>query len=64
VYGLDKPCKGLVWDEEQGRHLCKLMLEATGQLREFIGKGLAIGGGCSSSLFNTWREELRCRVKG
>lgn len=63
MYGAQSPCPGLVWDEDKGRHFCKLLLESTGRLWEFIGEGLAIGEGCSSPLFNTWRQELRCRTR-
>jgi hypothetical protein len=62
VYGAQSPCPGLVWDEEAGRHFCKLLLESTGWPHEFLGEGLAIGAGCSSALFNTWRKDLQCRV--
>lgn len=62
VYGVKFPCSGLVWNKAKGRHLCKLLLESKGQLRKFIAEGLAIGAGCSSSLFNTWREDLRNRT--
>lgn len=63
VYGVKPPCQGLVWDEKKGRHLCKLILDSRGELRTFLMEVLAIGAGCSSSLFNDWRTELRCRVK-
>ena len=63
MYGPQAPCPGLVWDEEQGRHWCKLVREAAEERREAIKDGLAIGDGCSSSMVNTWRQELRCRTR-
>lgn len=58
------PCKGLVWDPRAGRHWCRLVLEASGADRARLTDGLAIGGGCCSPMFNTWRAELKDRTKG
>ena len=60
------PCSGLVWKDD--RYWCQLALEATelkSQLVEDpdeweanIERDLAIGAGCSSSLFNTDRNNM------
>jgi hypothetical protein len=49
IYGFDTPCGGLVFRD--GRHWCKA---AEGE--PLIAAGLAIGGGCCSSM-NSWRRE-------
>lgn len=51
-------CTQLYWDPEAGRHWCKAIKE-----KPSLGDRVAIGGGCSSTLFNTWREELKDRTK-
>jgi len=52
-------CPGLV--KLYGRYWCSLMLNATGEEREWVGDGvLAVGAGCCSPL-NTQRSELLAR---
>lgn len=64
IYGLkDGVCTGLVWDEQAQRYWCLLIQETTGRAQEADKEGLAIGAGCSSSMFNTQREETIVRRK-
>jgi hypothetical protein len=50
------PCKSLVFKD--GRYWCGLVLEADESRRYFLMHDLAMGAGCTSSLFNTDREEM------
>jgi len=51
-----EPCKGLVWDQKEGRFWCQAVLEEPAPTVERLKEGMAIGAGCSSSLFNQQRE--------
>lgn len=68
VAGIDKfgtshqPCLGLVWDEEAGRHWCRLGL-GSDQSAFFYRQALYMGAGCSSAMFNEWRTDLKDRTK-
>jgi len=53
-------CPQLVWSDDLSRYLCKLAL-LPGEVGERYRKELAINAGCSSSLFNTWREDVHKR---
>jgi hypothetical protein len=53
VWHLETGCEALVWDGT--RHWCKFVLDDPKLYTEH----LAIGCGCSSSLFNGYREKLR-----
>ena len=48
------PCPLLV--DRDNRKWCNLVLDAKGQYREAIIADLAIGAGCSSSMFNSVRD--------
>jgi hypothetical protein len=50
-YGYQKVCPALQWDGR--RHVCVWAKEHA--------RDLAIGGGCCSSLFNSWRDDIRDR---
>jgi len=54
---VDRKCIMLVWDAKAGRHWCKAILDDIADKYN-----MAIGGGCSSTLFNDWREELKDRT--
>lgn len=49
------PCGGLVWDEA-GRYWCRAVLEEPERTVVRLKEQMAIGAGCSSSLFNEQRE--------
>jgi hypothetical protein len=49
-------CEALIWNGS--RHLCHLVVEDP----DVFGKLLAIGAGCSSSLFNSYRENVKSLV--
>jgi len=65
IYGLDEKgvCAGLKWDEQAEQYRCSLILETTGKANEAARTGLAIGAGCSSSLFNTQRDQQVVRLR-
>jgi hypothetical protein len=50
-YEYQKVCPSLQWDGQ--RHLCVWAEE--------YAKELAIGAGCGSSFFNSWRDDIRDR---
>lgn len=52
-----KECPALML--EDGRFWCRIVKEATGLYRERLEEDLAIGAGCSSTLFNSQREACR-----
>lgn len=56
------PCEALIWDEAAGRHWCRLVRDAQGSEKRHLTEGLAIGAGCCSPLFNTWRRDLKDRT--
>jgi hypothetical protein len=53
------PCPSLVFKD--GRYWCEEVLKADNPRIKEI---LAIGGGCSSSMFNTDRERMKRRLNG
>jgi len=54
---LDPPCPYLA-PQEDGTYRCGLVLEAQNEELERLISSLSIGVGCSSSLFNTYREAI------
>ena len=57
INGTDKrPCPSLVFKD--GRYWCEIVQTAVGEDKEKIINELAIGGGCSSALFNSHREAM------
>lgn len=58
---LKSPCPGLIWDQEANRHWCKLA-RMSGQQGIDYRAELFINTGCSSSLFNDWREDIHDRT--
>lgn len=61
IYGPVKQCPSLIWDENAKRHYCELVMKP-GEIGERYRKELFIGAGCSSSLFNDWRENIQDRT--
>jgi len=57
-----KPCQGLIWNDKDGRHWCKLGI-GNDQAAHFYRNYLHMGAGCSSTLFNDWRTNIRDRTK-
>jgi len=55
-----RPCPQLQWIDEENKYRCELM-RFGGQLGEFYRKELHAGAGCCSSLFNSWRQDVRKR---
>ena len=53
-------CPFLLWVEEDKRHKCQLMM-FDGSLGEAYRKELHAGAGCSSTLFNDWRIDIKKR---
>jgi len=53
-YGADRPCPELQFDGR--RFWCTLITGAVAPEKQRLSSELAIGAGCSSSLFNTQRE--------
>jgi len=51
-YGVRKICPALKWNGV--RHICLLAIKYKNEL--------AINAGCSSSLFNLWRKEIKDRI--
>ncbi len=61
-YDSSRPCKGLVWDDFETRHYCKLC-RGDNQPAYFYRKHLHVGAGCCAGL-NSWRREpLQDRTK-
>ena len=54
---VDNKCTALYWNELDERHWCGLV-----EGDPSLGFHIAIGAGCSSTMFNTWREELKDRT--
>jgi len=50
-------CPGLTWDDEKVQFRCKLMMRPGAEGKKFRDR-LAVGGGCSSSLFNNYRDDF------
>lgn len=62
IYGTESaPCPGLYWNNQDRRHFCRLVLLGN-DIRKFFKDALYIGAGCCSSMFNTWRVELKDRT--
>jgi hypothetical protein len=53
-------CSFLLWVEDESRYKCELMMFA-GPLGEAYRKELHAGAGCSSTLFNAWRTDVKKR---
>lgn len=55
------PCPALV--EKAGRKWCKMVLQASGQKQRDCMEDLAIGAGCSSTMFNEMRDKQIAKGK-
>jgi|WetSurSiteA1Bulk_404760.scaffolds.fasta_scaffold00793_4 hypothetical protein len=55
-------CPALYWNKEKKMHRCKLM-ELPGDVGLAYRNELYAGTECSSSLFNDWRIDIRCRLE-
>jgi hypothetical protein len=62
LYPNSKQCPQLIWNDEDNRYYCGLML-LPGELGRLYRKELHAGTGCSSSLFNSWRKDIKRRDK-
>ena len=51
-------CPDLLWNDEQGRYLCRAMLE--GESRVDVRYNQHAGKGCCAPL-NAWRQDVRNR---
>lgn len=51
-YGVHKRCPGLIWNG--GRYWCNLVLS-----KPILRDDIAIGAGCCSTMFNTYRDIIR-----
>ncbi|MCK5617657.1 hypothetical protein KAR91_88145 [Candidatus Pacearchaeota archaeon] len=60
--GEGRVCKGLIWDEHENRHFCRLG-QMPGTMGKMYREEMFMGAGCSSALFNNWRTELKDRTK-
>jgi len=60
LYPSSKQCPQLTWSDNDNRYYCGLML-LPGELGRIYRKELHAGTGCSSSLFNSWRENIKRR---
>lgn len=60
---LDQKCPGLVWSDEEAMFRCELMLKPGEEGKSFRNK-LAAGAGCSSSLFNQYRDGMLVKKGG
>jgi len=60
LYPESEQCPQLTWSDDDNRYYCGLML-LPGELGRAYRKELYAGTGCSSSLFNSWREDIRKR---
>ncbi len=61
IYGPVKLCPALIWSEDDKRHYCSLAMKP-GEIGERYRKELSIGAGCSSAMFNDWRENIQDRT--
>ena len=61
LYPGSRICPQLKWDKEAGRHFCGLM-QLPGDLGMYYRKELYAGAGCSSTIGNTWRVDIRERA--
>ena len=62
LYPGNKICLQLSWSSEDNRHYCGLMLIG-GLVGDAYRKELYAGTGCSSTLFNSWREDIKNRTQ-
>lgn len=53
-------CPGLKWDPIANRHWCQVVLDD--KEKKIYIPHMAIGAGCSSSLFNDYRLEIKDRT--
>ena len=61
LYPSSKTCPQLTWSKEDNRYYCGLML-AYGAIGWAYRKELYAGTGCSSTLFNSWRKDIKERT--
>ncbi|HCR14399.1 MAG TPA: hypothetical protein PKD41_03570 [Solidesulfovibrio sp.] len=60
LYGYQKRCPDIYWDEPSGRYRCRLAEDPIkGERMRFL---LGIGHGCCAPL-NGWRDDVRDREK-
>ena len=57
-WGPNAPCGGLRWDEEKQRFWCQVILDAPESKRDRLKEEMAMGAGCSSTLFNDHRDSF------
>ncbi|MDD4953076.1 MAG: hypothetical protein PHV85_11050 [Desulfovibrionaceae bacterium] len=58
LYGYQKRCPDIYWDQARGRYLCRLFSDpAKGREHR---EALAAGDGCCGR-FNPWRDDVRNR---
>jgi len=62
LYPNSKQCPQLIWNGEDTRYYCGLML-LPGELGRVYRKELYAGTGCSSSFCNSWRKDIKRRDK-
>lgn len=60
LYGSIKECPQLIWDDENNRYQCGLML-IPGLIGEGYRQELYAGAGCCSSM-NSWRKDVKKRT--
>jgi hypothetical protein len=60
---VDGQCPALVWNEEQQRYLCQVVLDEPEATREDLKQKMAMGEGCCSPMFNTQRDEQIARMR-
>ena len=62
VHGDIKDCPSLKWNGV--RHICEIVASDPEKYARYDNYAVdGIGSGCSSSLFNMWREDIRDRTK-
>jgi len=62
LYPSAKMCPQLTWSNKDNRHYCGLMLVG-GLVGAAYKRELAAETGCSSSLFNSWRKDIKNRTQ-
>ena len=60
LYPAADRCPALKWDDGQSRYVCDLMMIPVGVGAEYR-KELYANTGCSSAMFNEWRQNVRNR---
>jgi len=60
LYGPSGTCKSLIWNDNEKRYFCDLML-LPGKIGEKYKEELYAGEGCCSSL-NSWRNDIKNRT--